>query len=204
MTDPQKGIGMAWQDQQAAVVLALTRLLLLGLGLRCVVDQQGVQRQAVRKDEVPDVVAADAQRVHRNRLLVLQRHLDRLEVRVHGDINAGHRPLNHSACVGYRVRVASRDKRGEGSAQLAKRGALFLFSDILGLEQAGKTALHSHHGSVRRRCQSSRGWSMGGGSPGKDAVRIEDYCCWCGGGESATDWGGGGREVRGGEETDHS
>ena len=52
-----------------------------------VVDEQRVEGQAVGQDEVAHVVAADTQRVQIHRLLVLQRHLHRLEVRVHAHVH---------------------------------------------------------------------------------------------------------------------
>ena len=52
-----------------------------------VVDEEGVEGQGVGQDEVAQVVATDAQRVQLHRVLVLQRHLHRLEVCVHAHIN---------------------------------------------------------------------------------------------------------------------
>lgn len=64
--------------------------LLLGLGFRRVVDEQGFQGQAVRQEVVPDVVAPDAQAVKLHRFPVLHRHLDGFQVGVHGDVNTSY------------------------------------------------------------------------------------------------------------------
>ena len=60
--------------------------LLLGSGLRCIVHQESVERHVFWKQEVPDVVSPEAQRVHGDGVAVLYRHLDGLEVRVHAHV----------------------------------------------------------------------------------------------------------------------
>merc|ERR1719359_1188592 len=52
-----------------------------------VVHEECVQRDAVGKNDVPDVVAPDREVVHGNRRLSLHCELDVLHVGVHGDIN---------------------------------------------------------------------------------------------------------------------
>lgn len=66
----------------------LTCFPLLGLDLWLDVNQQCVQRQAVRQDEVADVVAADTQRLQLSGLPVFQGHFHCLQVGVHAHIDA--------------------------------------------------------------------------------------------------------------------
>lgn len=73
--------------------------LLLGLGFRRVVDEQGFQGQAVRQEVVPDVVASDAQAVKLHGLTVLHRHLDGFQVGVHGNVDASYRAVDLGAIL---------------------------------------------------------------------------------------------------------
>lgn len=60
---------------------------LLGLDLWLDVDQQGVQREAVRQDKIADVVATDTQWLQLSGFPVFQGHFHRLQVGVHAHIN---------------------------------------------------------------------------------------------------------------------
>jgi len=64
--------------------------------LGSVVDQQRVQRKRVRQDVIPNVGSSDGERVEILRFLVLDGHLDLLEMRVHGHVDSGHRPVDLS------------------------------------------------------------------------------------------------------------
>lgn len=55
----------------------------LVLGLRLIVDQQGIQRKTVGEDEVSDSRATDIDRVQRDRVAALGGHLDCSQSRVH-------------------------------------------------------------------------------------------------------------------------
>eukprot|EP00321_Phaeocystis_globosa_P019645 CAMPEP_0118820774 /NCGR_PEP_ID=MMETSP1162-20130426/7963_1 /TAXON_ID=33656 /ORGANISM="Phaeocystis Sp, Strain CCMP2710" /LENGTH=128 /DNA_ID=CAMNT_0006751195 /DNA_START=1 /DNA_END=387 /DNA_ORIENTATION=- len=57
--------------------------------LRRVIDQKRVKVQAVRQDEVADVAPPNRHRVEADRVFALERHLDLLQVRVHGDVDTG-------------------------------------------------------------------------------------------------------------------
>jgi hypothetical protein len=59
-----------------------THIALL-LGFRGIVDQEGIERERVGQDKVPDVVAADRERVERLRFAPANRHLDFFQVRIH-------------------------------------------------------------------------------------------------------------------------
>lgn len=65
----------------------LTCFSLLGLDLWLDINQQRVQREAVRQDEIANVVATDAQRLQLSGLPVLQGHFHRLQVGVHAHIH---------------------------------------------------------------------------------------------------------------------
>merc|ERR1719300_1154377 len=75
--------------------VAATPPSLLGPGR--VIDEQRVEGQRVWEDEVPDVVAADTQGVQLLGVAVLHRHLYRLQMSVHTDINTCDCPVNLSA-----------------------------------------------------------------------------------------------------------
>ena len=101
-------------------VSGLTGVAFLGLRSRRVVYKECVQRQAVRQDVVPDVVATDTQRIHLNRVLVLDRHLHRLQVRVHADVDtciqvaAPHEGATTSWRRANRIRQATQLKKQYG------------------------------------------------------------------------------------------
>lgn len=65
----------------------LTCFSLLGLDLWLDVDQQGVQREAVRQDKIADVVATDTQRLQLSGFPVFQGHFHRLQVGVHAHVD---------------------------------------------------------------------------------------------------------------------
>jgi len=55
-----------------------------------VVDEESVERQRIGKDVVSNVAPANGQRIQCLRLLILDGHLNRLEMCVHGNIHSGH------------------------------------------------------------------------------------------------------------------
>lgn len=75
--------------------------LLLGLRFRGVVDQQGLQRKAVWKDVVSDVVAAYAEGLQLDGIPVFHRHLHCLQVSVHRDVHSGDRAVDLGAVLQF-------------------------------------------------------------------------------------------------------
>lgn len=75
-------------------------LALFGLRFRRLVHQQRLERQRVRQNEVPDVVAAYGHRVQADRIAASgRRHLHRLQVRVHRHVHAGDRAVQYGAVL---------------------------------------------------------------------------------------------------------
>lgn len=67
--------------------MLLTSFSFLGFDFRLYVHQQSVQRQAVRQDEVADVVATDTERLQRHGLSIFQRHFHSFQVCIHRHVN---------------------------------------------------------------------------------------------------------------------
>lgn len=68
------------------------------LRFRRVVDQQGVERERVREDEVTDGGAADVDGVERDGVAVAERHLDRAQRRVHLNVDREDGAVDCCAC----------------------------------------------------------------------------------------------------------
>lgn len=64
-----------------------------------VVDEKGVEGEGVGEDEVADVAAADGERVERLGFAIPDRHLDRLEMRVHARVNACQRGITSATTL---------------------------------------------------------------------------------------------------------
>merc|ERR1719369_2587579 len=62
--------------------------------LGTVVDEQSIERKRVRKYVIPNVGTPNGKRIEILRLLVFDGHLDGLEMRVHGDVDARHGAVN--------------------------------------------------------------------------------------------------------------
>ena len=119
---------------------APVRFPLLRARLRRIVDEQRLQRQAVRQDVVANVVAADAERVQCDRIPVLYRHFDRLQVCVHCDIHARDRAVHLCAILQLdRHRFVAQfhqEPAGEGESQHGPVNITGNISIRLRLEQA--------------------------------------------------------------------
>ena len=66
--------------------VGLPARLILGLG--CVIDQQGVERQRIRQDKVADGGTTDVYCVQCDRVAVADRHLDRAQGDIHLNVDA--------------------------------------------------------------------------------------------------------------------
>lgn len=76
-------------------------LLLLGLRFRGVVDQQSLQRKAVWKNVVSNVVAAYAEGLQLDRIPVFHCHLHGFQMSVHRDVHSGDRAVDLGAVLQF-------------------------------------------------------------------------------------------------------
>lgn len=74
-----------------------TCFLLLNVGLWCVINQKVVKRKGIRKDEISDIAASDADGIYGYRFPILHCHLCGFQVGIHRHVQTGDCPMDDCA-----------------------------------------------------------------------------------------------------------